>query len=956
MWIWKKKKSDDNDTLKTNGKSNTELISGEDLQVEAPHNTVKETAAVSGVVFREKDSVTPEEPKDEPSTKITGSALISVKFRKPSAQTVEQEEKPKRTQRKAKEKSDTKTKKTTPKSLKKITEKIADKVQKPIPPPFIQDLEQIPTPPEAPRIVSINGKPVIVCQNEIYPPLMFFGNPENEKKAEITFEQIHKASEAGVHLFSLAIDFPSDENGAKESFELAEYLLRRIIEIDPKAKVIFRVVFAGSKNWVEKYPNAVFRYEDGSLAEPSVCDDEFWGDVAKLLVAFTKSLRALPLANHIIGLHLDRGEWFFAEGWGYDTSKAGEKWFREWTRYRYSDDQVALQASWLNGKVKFENIQVPEFSSLPLSKEGFLRARRNERPWVDYHLFMSDAMVARIKRLAWEVKKASDGWFLIAVSYGYTFEWSHPANAHLSLGKLLRTREVDIICGPPSYRDRLMGGTAAFPCPIDSFPLNGKLFVSEEDFKTPISQEVEPDDFNPVMESPKALEAAHWRGLGCALAHASGISWMDLWGNGWLNTPNIWQRAKQVLSALTQSLGAPLKDPEVVVLIDERSLAYLSDQRAFKELIQDSREAVLRAGVSAGFYLLSDLAHRLHFPDAKLYIFLNAWDIRPEVRSAIRNRLQKDGKTLFWVYSAGLFELGRPALQRVREVTGIAIRPQPFSSRAGTTILNRKHQLTELLEERALSVVEQLEPSYFAIPEEDCIVLGEYTQTGLPSLVVREIKSEDNSQLQWRSVFLGEPLINEKIIRGLCALAGVQVWNYYGDVVHARPPYLSIHYTGAGHRTATLPDRWCAYDLIQESTVVLDATHIKSQATEGATQVMLVGEDSEIEEIIRKTPESLLNIETLPEKQPDTISEEDLQFEVPVVSMPYESEFLALLSEVIQKPLEEVQTEATINPAKPKKTKETKPQKTITKKRKTTKKEVKQETETNIGVVFREKD
>jgi hypothetical protein len=479
---------------------------------------------------------------------------------------------------------------------------------------------------------------------------------------------------------------------------------------------------------------------------------------------------------------------------------------------------------------------------------------------VDYHLFLSDAMVERIHALAYEVKKASQGCLLVAASYGYTFEWAHPASGHLSLGKLLRTREVDIIAGPPSYKDRGLGGAAAFPCPIDSFALNNKLFISEADFKTPISQATgEPDEFNPPMATPQALEAAHWRDAGSALAHSTGVCWMDLWGNGWLNTASIWARAKLVQDTLAVASTVPNHDPDVAVLIDERSLAYLSDARAFKQLVQDSREAVIRAGVSAGFYLLTDLAHRKRFPEAKLYIFLNAWDIRPEVRSAIKSRLQNGGKTLFWVYSAGMFEQGRDALERVREVTGIAIRPQPFNSLAGTTILNRRHPLTELLEERALSTVEQLEPSYYAIPEEGTTVLGEYTQTGLPSFVVREMTSEDGHE-RWRSVFLGEPLINEKLIRGLCSLAGVHVWNYHGDVVHARPPFLSIHYSGTGHRIATLPDRWHAFDPLHNELIGEDATHLRSDATDGASQVLFVGEESEVMRLSATSSADVLDI------------------------------------------------------------------------------------------------
>ena len=745
--------------------------------------------------------------------------------------------------------------------------------------------EPIPTPEGAPRIVVRNGRPSIAVGNEVVPPMMFFGNPATEAKAATVLEEIRKAAEAGIHLFNLVVDFVVSESGAQHAVDLSTYLLSQVIEVDPQAKVMFRLVFAGEDSWEKKYPMGAFKYADGTLAEPSVCDKEFWGDAQKYLGAFVRAMGKVKGSDQLIGLHLDRGEWFFADGWGYDTSQAAEKAFQEWAMFRYNGDRVALQASWFDGDIQFDRLEIPDYNEKPLSGSGFLRGQRKERRWVDYHLFLSDSMVERIHALAYEVKKASEGRMLVGASYGYTFEWSHPASGHLSLGKLLRTREIDIIAGPPSYRDRDLGGTSAFPGPIDSFALNHKLFISEADFKTTIGQSfAEPDEFNTPMTTPQALEAAHWRDVGSALAHSTGECWMDLWGNGWLNTSSIWARAKQVKEILSMASTAPETDPDVAVLIDERSLAYLSDARAFKQLVQDSREAVIRAGVSAGFYLLTDLAHRKRFPNAKLYIFLNPWDIRPEVRTAIKNQLQGGDKTLFWAYSAGMFEQGRDALERVREVTGIAIRPQPFNSMAGTTILNRRHPLTELLEERALSTVEQLEPSYFAIPEEGTTILGEYTQTGLPSFVVREMTSDDGKD-RWRSVFLGEPLINEKLIRGLCAFAGVHVWNYHGDVVHARPPFLAIHYSGTGHRIATLPDRWHAYDPLRKELIGEDATHLRSDATDGASQLLLVGEEADVMRIANASSEDALNIEHYAEVEYEDEIHEQYDQSVPLIAV-----------------------------------------------------------------------
>ena len=737
-------------------------------------------------------------------------------------------------------------------------------------------------PDEAPQVVIRDGVPTLVRNHRVYPPIMFFGSPADEKRSAIVLDELRMAAEAGVHLHSFLIDFDVDPEAVDHAAGFAGYLLAKAVEVDPQAQVIFRVVFQAPRGWQDKYQNARYRYADGSLAEPSVCDDEFWTVAQNCLERFTKLVRLLPQNENILGLHLERGEWFFAEGLGYDNSKAAQTKFRDWARTRYNNDEVTLRASWFDGTARFDNIQVPESGDSGDETEKFIRSSRKQRKYVDYHLFLSDATVARVGDLAYAAKAASEGYFLIGASYGYTFEWSHPSSGHLSLGKLLRTPEIDFIAGPPSYRTREPGGTAAFPCPIDSFALNGKLYISEEDFKTSLSTGHEPDDFNPTLKTPQALEGAHWRGAGVALAHASGVAWMDLWGNGWLKTNSVWERAAQVRDLLTDRMQTGLGDPEVAIFIDERALAYLVDSNAFKLLVQNVRESVLRAGVSAAFYLLSDLAHREKFPESKLYLFLNAWDVRPELRAAIKSRLQKDNKVLFWLYSAGLFDAGRNSLERAREVTGIALKPQPFYSKSGTTILNRRHPLSEAFPDRSLIGSTKLEPSYFAIPE-GATVLGEYSQTGLPSFVVKEFK-DGPAESHWTSVFLGEPIVNAALIRGLAQMAGAHVWNFHEDVVHVRAPFCTIHCSGSGQRTITLPNKFSAYNLLSNEWASVDSTHLRFNAIDGSTHVFLVGPKEDLEHLLDSDPSKVLTMDELPKREAN-IRDDISNFDVPIMKL-----------------------------------------------------------------------
>jgi hypothetical protein len=753
------------------------------------------------------------------------------------------------------------------------------RIERRVPAPEVKP--RIAIPAEAPQIVVREGIPTLVRNHRVYPPIMFFGSPADERRANTVLEEVRMAAESGVHLFSFLIDLEVNRATVDESAAFAAYMLAKTVAIDPQAQVVFRVVFQAPRGWQDYYADARYRTLDGTLAEPSVCDDEFWGVARTCLEQFVQKMRLLELRDNILGVHLERGEWFLPEGTGYDTSRAAHNKFRDWARTRYLNDEVTLRASWFDGSVRFDNLQIPEYQPEGTEGEKFVRSSRKQRRYVDYHLFLSDATVQRIGDLAYAAKAASDGNFLVGVSYGYTFEWSHPASGHLALGKLLRTEEVDFVAGPPSYRNREPGGTAPFPGPIDSFALNGKLYISEEDFKTSLSIGHEPDDFNPALKTPQALESVHWRGAGAALAHAGGMAWMDLWGNGWLKTHSVWERAGLVQDALIGRMGSPLADPEVAIFIDERALAYLVDPNAFRLLVQNVRESVLRAGVSAAFYLMSDLAHREKFPESKLYVFLNAWDIRPDLRAAIKSRLQRDNKVLFWLYSAGMFDAGRDSLERAREVTGIALKPQPFYSKAGTSILNRRHPLSEAFTERALAGGTKLEPSYFAIPE-DATVLGEYTQTGLPSFVVREFR--EDPQAQWTSVFLGEPLVNPALIRALAQMAGAHVWNFHEDVVHVRSPFLTVHCANAGPRTITLPNKFSAYNLVTRQWAGMDSPNIRFTAVDGSTHVFLVGPRVDIEHALSADPTEVLRMENLPPRDAN-MRIDSSNFDVPVMQL-----------------------------------------------------------------------
>nr|MCU0317642.1 hypothetical protein [Fimbriimonadaceae bacterium] len=737
-------------------------------------------------------------------------------------------------------------------------------------------------PEDAAQVVVHDGHVCLIRDQKVYAPLFFAVDPSDPARVAGVQEQLRLAHEHGVEIIVCPLNLIVDPDRTGEAIAACRNRLETVLAAHPAAQVVFRLDFVPGDGWFQSYPDARYYDAKGRQAEPSLSDDSYWQTAQTCLELVSKGVMGFEQVGHVMGFHLGSGDWFYADTEGYDTSAAARTQFRTWLRHRYRNDSVSLRAAWFDGGVTFESVEVPEFGAAAAKGDEFVRFGRKARKWVDYHLFLSDQVVDRIGQLAYCLKETSGGRFLVGTSYGYTFEWSHPASGHLSLGKLLRCPDIDFISAPPSYKSREPGGSAAFPSPVDSFALNGKLFISEEDFRTAIGGRVEEEDHNPMMKTPQALESAHWRGAGAALAHKGGVCWCDTFGNGWLNSRGIWQRAEIIKQSLLQRMAKKPESPDVAVFVDERSLALLVDDRAFSALVQNVRESILRSGLSAGFYLLSDLAHRENFPESKLYVFMNAWDIRPEVRAAIKSRLQRDEKVLFWLYAAGLFEGGRDSLERVREATGIALRPQPFNSPSGTSILNSRDPLCRPLPESLLSQGGQLEPSYFAIPEE-AVVLGEYSQTGLPSYVVRKFANE--GQGGWTSVFLGEPVVTPGLFRSLAERTDAHVWNFGDDVVHVCPPYLTLHSSSYGAKTLMLPDKWVAYSLTTQEWMPIEANSIRFTTLDGLTHSFLIGPIGEIQSILNADIPSLTKIRGPIIREENTMHWDAIKFDVPIMKL-----------------------------------------------------------------------
>ena len=677
-------------------------------------------------------------------------------------------------------------------------------------------------------------------------PYFFFVNAETAADGETVDAQIRQAAANGIHLFSGVMYLPLRNAYGDRSFGVIDALVQQVLAADPNGFLLPRLQFVPTNYWARTHEDQMARYADGSAGDVSLASTEFWADCVDALEALIAHFAdpSTPGGDRVLGFHLDRGEWFYDASAGYDVSLPNQTAFQNWLHAKYQGLH-ALRAAWQDGSVTWESAAVPDWpgQNPPIRKTDTpLYADRREGRWVDYAQFSSDLVAEVIAALAETVKTLSHGHLIVAASYGYTLEFAARSDSgHLALGKLLQSPHIDIVAGPNSYAGRAAGSPAAFGAPVDSVALHGKLWLVEDDTKTFLADRETEDDYNPKIVSGADTQAIHQGHFGAALAHNAGVTWMDLWGQGWLNSPDIWHELgglRDQAARCGEIAPSPLPPPDVAVLTDEASLAYLKNDAdgLGTHLVSRTRDLLLRAGASVGFYLQSDVV-RDDFPAAKLYLFLNALRLTTGERQAIREKLQRPGRTLAWLYAPGLFDENGPSSEEVGEVVGMSLRRQPWNSRGGSQPTDLKHPIAERLRGIKRIGQEEILNPLLAVTDPQAAVVAEYVASGAASLATREHKGG------WKSVFFGDPYLTTELLRGLYAYAGVPVYEAQDDIVYAgENGALTIHGSFTGQRTVTLPRRASVYDVAEDKIIASGTRTARLFLRARTTRLLLWGD------------------------------------------------------------------------------------------------------------------
>ncbi len=710
--------------------------------------------------------------------------------------------------------------------------------EEPLPPVFAPLSSDLLERFSASSVQLINGRPILHVNGEARPAIMFFVNTEGDFDRSVAQRQIRYAYQAGVRVFTMLAHLPWRTSADERNYSHLEDMLQFVAEIAPEAMILPRLIFSPPSGWVRRNPDDMAVGVDGPTGDVSLGSQAFWaGDAEDALRAAIERLAVGPHASRILGVYLEHGEWIYDRVAGYDRSPVNTKAFRRWLRSEYRGNVVQLRAAWHDGNVTFDNADVPSYpppTNFPVGANQFFGPR--ERRWVDFHKFSSAIAAQVINRLGRVVKETSGDKLTVAVSYGYTFELPRGHSGHLALADVLASPYVDMLTGPFSYTGREAGGSAPFPSPVDSIALHGKLWIAEDDTKTYLASDESPDTYNVRLDDLRQTQTVHARNFGAALAKGTGISWMDLWGEGWLDTEEIWEALAAMVDFAYVHLDRHLKrtepvpTPAVAVFVDEASCMHVRDEDLLNSLVGGHRDTLARAGVDVGYYLLSDLTSEAFAHTVKLAILLNAFTIPEATRSAIRTKLNNHGTTVVWMMAPGCID---GPVSELSEIIGIHLKLQPYASKAGSTFLNNS----------GTPLLEGINGMTFgdAVRRHPLIATDDFRSRTLAEYPNRNASVAIRKHPRHQSMFIGEPVLSLGLLRNLCRLAGIHRYQADDDVMWVSDNWLAIHSGPGGGIKVVLPIDTGIYDVVYGEVITTRGYGRGFPIPERGTRLLVIG-------------------------------------------------------------------------------------------------------------------
>ena len=692
-------------------------------------------------------------------------------------------------------------------------------------------------------------------------------------------------AEAGIEVYFLWIDCGWHSKGIK-SWPEVEQEAKLILEANPNAYIVLRTACHPDYAWLDENPDELEAFEDGRTdhfqnAFVNYFGEDIWevsGHNRMVCLASRKyaekaseHIRGLidfvessDFGHRVIGYFLvggGTGEWYYPMAFdlykhciGY--SPAFKLAYSLFLRKKYGTEEN-LRCAWQDDNASFDNPHIPSREERKLSvceypHEGRVFSKgdwgnfldpQTSQCQADFYEARTAGTAVTIEYLCKTIKEKTNNRVLAGAFWGNMGCTYYHQNSVTGMKFLNQSPYIDFLSSPSNYEDRVPGGGAGFRSAVDSIHYRGKLWFNESDSTTSLASDFYLKDFGDInlQESLENLK----RDFAHVLCDDVQAFWFDMQDGKYrfYDAPEIMALFKKQQALAKEHYDDRRKVSEIAVIYDQESQWYV-DQETTKDLTWWNRIFnVPRIGAPCDHIYHEDLNLET-LPDYKMYIFMNCFHLDESERSRISTAVKSKGKTVMWVYAAGLINPDAPkqmSVENMQDLTGFIFDADEGPREPTFRIFDTSNELTTGLSphllygrfERPLlgffnwkrGEIQVIHPSLTSpliyVNDTQAIILGRFITNNQPAYVVKDFD-------EWRSVYIGAKVLNPSIIRAVARAAGVHIYLDTDDVLYAN-------------------DRFVAVQAAKEDTKRICLPRTVQQITDAYTNEVLAGNTDEFE-------------------------------------------------------------------------------------------------------------
>ena len=701
-------------------------------------------------------------------------------------------------------------------------------------------------------IAGLRGEPAVQAEVRVERggPRLFVDGEETYPLLALSRRMIPTTPvfrEMGINLLRPILGMQSGWTGPGEyDWSELDAFLGRLLELNPDARFILWLHLATPDWWKEAHPEAMIEYgrpypdrwynfekrvsegghrwNSGSeLWEASFASKAWRRDTANMLRAYVAHIDASPLRSRVFGYHFSTGttgEWHYY----------GANFFPDYS-----------------APMKERCGSIPSPEARIHTSFGLLRDPATEHEVINYYRCQHEATADAILDMARAIKESSNRKVIVGTFYNYLLENVRiQETGHLAPQKVLQSADIDFIGCPYTYqgtnmegkekwesgvvdgagnwlgRARGVAGDGGPRVPVESLRRHGKLYMSEIDPSTYLSEEplgVGGSGSTTKKGTLKILRRDFGQvfagGIGGWLYDfGSGGSHSNAYGSskpaerGWFADPPIIDQMRQFVEMGKRRLSLSIESAaQIAVLYDAESFFATQHWKAARPwknfaigytdffnhwFLNAQARSLHRIGAPVDLMYRFDLQKK-DLEQYRLLFVPNAFYMTGDEVAALRDLLKGSGVTVVWGYAPGFLTPEQRSLQQMERLTGIA-----FEVIEDAAPMMVQAELPGEAAAPSRFGVDTAHWPRFAVTDEEAESLGNWMSGDGVALARKEVDG-------WTSLYTGTAPLPVEVLRWIAREAEAPLWSSRPDVIYATKDAAMIVATEAGDRTLQFP-------------------------------------------------------------------------------------------------------------------------------------------------------